>query len=84
MPLKSIRLHPTNKPWMTPNIKAKVKLRQQAFTRGNMSQYNLLCAQVEDMLRKAQSNYYYSFGFNGASVAGLMRVKPCCFFPTIF
>ncbi len=58
MPLKSIRLHPTDKPWMTPNIKAKIKLRQQAFTRGNMSQYNLLSAQVEDMIRKAKSNYY--------------------------
>ncbi len=58
MPPKSIRLHPTNKPWMTPNIKAKIKLRQQAFTRGNMSQYNLLSAQVEDMIRKAKSNYY--------------------------
>ena len=58
MPLKSIRLHPTDKPWMTPNIKAQIKLRQQAFTCGNMSQYNLLSAQVEDMIRKAKSNYY--------------------------
>jgi hypothetical protein len=30
MPLKSIRLHPPDKPWMTPNIKAKIKLRQRA------------------------------------------------------
>jgi hypothetical protein len=58
MPLKSIRLHPTDKSWMTPNIKAKIKLRQRAFTRGNMSQYNLLSAQVEDMIRKAKSNYF--------------------------
>ena len=43
---------------MTPNIKAKIKLRQRAFTRGNMSQYNLLSAQVEDIIRKAKSNYY--------------------------
>ena len=43
---------------MTPNIKAKIKLRQRAFTRGNMSQYNLLIAQVEYMIRKAKSNYY--------------------------
>ncbi|CAB3992350.1 Hypothetical predicted protein, partial [Paramuricea clavata] len=58
MPLKSIRLQRTDKPWMTPNIKAKIKFRQRAFTRGNMSQYNLLSAQVEDMIRKAKSNYY--------------------------
>ncbi|CAB3982004.1 Hypothetical predicted protein [Paramuricea clavata] len=58
MPLKSIRLHPMDKPWMTPNIKAKIKLRQWAFTRGNMSQYYLQSAQVEDMIRKAKSNYY--------------------------
>jgi hypothetical protein len=56
MPLKSRRLHPTDKPWMTPNINAKIK--QRAFTCGNMYQYNLLSAQVEDMIRKAKSNYY--------------------------
>ena len=55
-----IRIHPTNKPWMTPNMKAKIRLRQQAFTPGNMSQYNLLCVKVEDMIRKAKSNYYHS------------------------
>ncbi len=43
---------------MTPSIKAKIKLRQRAFTRGDMSQYNLLSSQVEDMIRKAKSNYY--------------------------
>ncbi len=57
MPLKSIRLHPTDKLWMTSNIKAKIELRQRAFTRGNMFQYNLLSALVEDMIRKAKSNY---------------------------
>ena len=43
---------------MTPSIKAEIKLRQWANTRGNMAQYNLLCAKVDDMIRKAKSNYY--------------------------
>ena len=43
---------------MTPSIKAKIKLRQRAYTRGNMAQYNFLCAKVDDMIRKAESNYY--------------------------
>ena len=50
MPLKSIRINPTDKPWMTPSIKAEIKLRQRAYTRGNMAQYNLLCAKVDDMI----------------------------------
>ena len=58
LPLKTIRIHPTDKPWMTPSIKAEIKLRQRAFTRRNMAQYNLLCAKVEDMIKKAKSNYY--------------------------
>ena len=58
MPLKSIRIHPTDKPWMTPSIKAKIKLRQRAYTCGNMAEYSLLCAKVDDMIKKAKSNYY--------------------------
>ena len=58
MPLKTIGTHPSDKPWMTPSIKAEIKLRQQAFTRGNMAQYNLLCVKVGDMIRKAKLNYY--------------------------
>ena len=52
LPLKTIRIHPTDKPWMTPSIKAEIKLRQRAFTCRNMAQYNLLFAKVEDMIRK--------------------------------
>ena len=51
-PLKTIQVHPTDKPWMTPSIKAEIKLRQRAFTRGIMAQYNLLYAKVEDMIGK--------------------------------
>ena len=43
---------------MTPSIKAEIKLRQRAYTRGNMAQYNLLSAKVDDIIRKANSNYY--------------------------
>ena len=58
LPLKTIRIHPTDKPWMTPSIKAEIKLRQRAFICRNMAQYNLMCAKVEDMIKKAKSNYY--------------------------
>ena len=58
MALKTIRTYTLDKPQMTPNIKAEIKLIQRAFSLGNMAQYNLLCAKVEDMIRKAISNYY--------------------------
>ena len=57
-PLKTIRMHPTYKPWMTPSIKAEIKLIHRACAHGNMAQYDLLCAKVEYMIRKAKSNYY--------------------------
>ena len=50
LPLKTIQIHPTDKPWTTPSIKAEIKLRQRAFTCRNTAQYNLLCAKVEDMI----------------------------------
>ena len=53
-------MDPADKHWMTSNIKAEIKLRQRAFTPSNMAQYNLLRIKIEDMIRKAKSNYYQS------------------------
>ena len=53
-------MDPADKPWMTSDIKAEIKLRQRAFTPSNMALYNLLRIKIEDMIRKAKSNYYQS------------------------
>lgn len=60
MSLKTIRARPSDKSWMTPSIKGVIKLRQWAFTRGNMAQFNHLRAKIEDMIRKTKLNYYIS------------------------
>lgn len=45
--------HATDKPWwMTSNIRAEIKYRQRAFTRGNMDQYALPCMKVRDVTWK--------------------------------
>ena len=61
---------------MTPSIKAEIKLRQRAYTRGNMAQYNLLCGKVDDMIRKAKSNYYQTRLNRSAHVTLQSGIKP--------
>ena len=35
MPEKSVRVHPSDKPWITPFIKNCIKERQSAYTKGD-------------------------------------------------
>ena len=37
LPQKAIKCHPTDKPWITPDIKDLIKLRQRAFHSGNIN-----------------------------------------------
>jgi hypothetical protein len=37
-PLKTVKLHHTDKPWITPSIKQLIKDRQKAFYRGDKQQ----------------------------------------------
>ena len=41
LPVRSIKLHPTDKPWMTADIKDAIKKRQRAWSKGNIVQYVL-------------------------------------------
>ena len=35
MPIKRIRMHPSDKPWLTPYIKSVIKDRQRAYSKGD-------------------------------------------------
>jgi hypothetical protein len=60
MPERSTRTHPTDKPWITPCIKAHIKERQMAYTAGNTLKYDALCVKVKDLINNhSYSNYKY-------------------------
>ena len=58
MPERSTRTHPTDKPWITPCIKAHIKERQLAYTAGNKLKYDALCVKVKNLITTAKYNYY--------------------------
>ena len=39
MPERSVRIHPTDKLWITPSIKVHIKKRQNAYTAGNLLEF---------------------------------------------
>ena len=43
IPVRTVRVHSTDKPWMSPNIKAEIKARQRAFTKGDLSKFESMC-----------------------------------------
>ncbi|CAB4037422.1 Hypothetical predicted protein [Paramuricea clavata] len=60
LPEKTIRVHHSDKPWITGNIKMQIKARQKAFSRGDQPRYKQLCEKVENLIAKAKATYYRS------------------------
>lgn len=58
MPVKKIRMHPSDRPWMTPRIKSAIKERQRVFVRGKTEKYQHLRQRVATMIKKAKLKYY--------------------------
>lgn len=58
MPEKSVRVHASDKPWITPHIKNYIKERQSAYTNGDKDKYAALCVKVADLISKAKCIYY--------------------------
>ena len=42
IPERTVRMHPSDKPWMTSFIKTKIKARLRAFSRNDLEQYEQL------------------------------------------
>ena len=58
MPLKTVRVHPSDKPWMTPQIKILISDRQRAYTRGDQVRYNQLKAKISCLIANAKQKFY--------------------------
>ena len=58
MPLRSVRIHPSDKPWITGYIKTQIKARQLAFTRGDKTAHKFMCEKVSTLISRAKATYY--------------------------
>ena len=58
MPLKTVRVHPSDKSWLTPQIKILIRDRQRAYTRGDQEKYNQLKAKVSRLIANAKQKFY--------------------------
>ena len=57
LPEKTIRVHHSDKPWITGCIKMQIKARQKAFSRGDKLKYKQLCEKVANLIATAKANY---------------------------
>jgi hypothetical protein len=78
LPERTVRMHPTDKPWMTPRIKKELKARQHAYTIGDICQYKVLCDKVSGLISNAKESYYLSNG------KGLRVAQPEKWYKTIY
>ena len=58
MPLKTVWVHPSDKPWLTSQIKILIRDRQRAYTRGDQEKYNQLKAKVSRLIANAKQKFY--------------------------
>ena len=56
----SIKVHPSDKPWLTPQIKREMKARHQTYARGDSVEYKERCEKVSGLVSKAKLRYYKS------------------------
>ena len=57
-PVKTIKLHATDKPWITPELKLMIKDRQKAFESGNIPAWRSLKHKVQQEIVKRKKSFY--------------------------
>ena len=72
MPMKTVKVNPSDKPWMTTRIKLKIKERQiiRCYTNGDMQRYQLLREEVSSLVATAKAYY------NQNKASGLHKTDP--------
>jgi hypothetical protein len=60
IPERTVRMHPSDIPWMTSFIKTKINARQRAFSRNDHVRHEQLCVTVSRLISKAKTFYYRS------------------------
>ena len=57
-PLKSVKCHYSDKPWMTPSIKQLIRDRQKAFHSENVQQWRALRSKVQSEIHHRKRTFY--------------------------
>ena len=58
LPMRSVKTHPRDKPWITPDIKSCIKKRQLAWVRNDVEQYNIYRNKVAKLCKVARRRFY--------------------------
>lgn len=60
LPLRHVKLHPTDKPWFTADIKEAITNRQRAWVKGNSTLYKFHRRKVIKLCKSARLKYYHN------------------------
>ena len=58
IPMRTVKHHPNDKPWITPVIKESIKKRQQAWLNNDLHQYNVYRNKVIKLCKRAHQRFY--------------------------
>ena len=58
MPVSTIKIHESDRPWMNTNLKQLISRRQKAFTSGNNPLYKILRNKVNQACKRCRKSYY--------------------------
>lgn len=57
IPVRSVKVYPNNKPWITKSLRVLFKERQRAFWEGNLFEFNRLKKEVKLEINMAKVHY---------------------------
>ena len=58
IPENTIRMYPSDIPWIIPKIKAQIRAEQKAFCRGDKIKYEQLRNKTSKLIRDVKTTYY--------------------------
>ena len=58
MPVRSVRIHETDRPWVSSQLKQLIIRRQKAFTSGNFPPFKILRNKVNRVRKRCRKVYY--------------------------
>ncbi|XP_028403413.1 uncharacterized protein LOC114526110 [Dendronephthya gigantea] len=58
IPMRTVKLHPNDKPWITPAIKESIKKRQQAWLNNDLPKFNVYRNKVIKLCKSARRRFY--------------------------
>jgi hypothetical protein len=58
LPMRSVKLHPSDKPWIISDIKVSVKKRQKAWVKGDSQLYKFYRKKVSQLYKVARRRFY--------------------------